>query len=59
MFSIVGVHLKQYVSPKFLDYPDLYTKKGLPRKQDNRLLLLETPLDNLDTVGFRKSPLTY
>ena len=36
MFSIVGVHLKQYVSPKFLDYPDLYTKKGLPRKQDNR-----------------------
>lgn len=35
-FSILGAHLKEFVSKLYLQYPDLYTKKGLNRKQATR-----------------------
>jgi len=36
LLSICLVQLKSYISPKYLEFPLLYTKKGLPRKQANR-----------------------
>lgn len=36
VFNICSLVLSSYISPKYIKSPDLYTKKGLPRKQENR-----------------------
>lgn len=36
LFNICLVSFESYISPKYIESPDLYTKKGKPRKQENR-----------------------